>query len=230
MPNLDVVGFPGVRAPQTATWRTVLRQGDYTYLAQGGRINGTVAQDPLNTGDTNVLRAGLIMGKRTSDSLYANSILGTLTVAPAIGATTLTVSVATATEINRRIGASGTFKLTGPPGAAGTVATETVTYASLVVATGVITCTAILNAYIIGSFVQPTDGSELPMTFIPDGYGMNTLDEFGAISNIPFPEMPITGAIVSSQLLNWPSDTSLQQWLMARLNGVAGGQFVFDVY
>ncbi len=225
-----VVGLPGVRAAQTATPRTVFRSGlILTFLPQGKIIDGQNASDPLNTGDVSVLRAGLLMGKITATGLYGASIIGVLLNAASSGATSLTVSVATATELVRRNGASGTFKLIGPPTANGTVASQTVTYSAVVLATGVITCTAISADYVAGSFVTAGDGSDNMLTLIPDGYGLKVTDVDNT-TRIPvqFPEMPVEGIIQSSQIINWPSDTSLQAYIITHLSTAAGGKLVFD--
>src|SRR5262245_22792973 len=125
MPNIDVVGLPGIRAARTASYRNVFRQGDYNYLAQGRIINGTKSADSTNTGDTRYLRAGLLMGKISATGLYANSVIGVTTAAAAAAATTITVGAATVTELVRRVGSTGTFKLTGPTVANGPVLSET---------------------------------------------------------------------------------------------------------
>lgn len=230
MPGYDVPGLPGIRAAKTASHRRILRQGDYTFLAGVVNIDGTKARDTGNTGDLDVLRPGLPMGYATSGGLWSNSIMGLTNAAAAVGATSITLTSAAATELNRRVGASGTFKLTGPPSAAGTVVTETVTYSAVNTTTGVATVTAITNAFISGSFVQPTDGSERPRSFIPDGFStIKATDNDGtSLASVEWPTVPVAGVIDASQLLFWPSDTSLQAWLVARLNDASGGQFVFD--
>ena len=55
--------------------------------------------------------------------------------------TTITTDVNTAAELVRRIGATGTFKLTGPPTAGGAVVTQTVTFSAVNTSTGAITIT-----------------------------------------------------------------------------------------
>lgn len=235
MPYLDVPGLPGVRASRTASHRVVLRQGDYTFLAQGGVVSGGCSRDPGNTSYVDRLRAGLLMGIITGavNSLgvagqWAPSILGLTTNAEAIGSTAIEASAAVVTELVRRCGATGTFKLTGPAAANGVVATETVTYSA---GSGTaITVTAIANAYVAGSFIQPTDGSETPKSFMPDGWELKTTDMDGASIDVPFPQIPVGGVIDSSQLLLWPSDTSLRTWMINRLNDIPGGKFVFDSF
>lgn len=136
-----LLGRPRIGAEQQISHRIVSRQGFWTFLANGATVDGTKSRDQGNTDDVLLLRPGLFMGKVTSGGKYAPSALGLTNGAYASG-TSLTLSVAAATELNRRIGASGTFKLTGPPAAAGTVRTVTITYSAVVPATGVVTITA----------------------------------------------------------------------------------------
>jgi len=221
----------GISAIRTASHRALFLQRSETFLAQGRYLDGSLSRDPGNADITN-LRIGLILGKVTSTGRYAPSILGTTTVATAAADTIVTMSAAVATELVRRVGTTGTFKLTGPAAANGITVTETVTYSAVNTTTGVATVTALAGAHVLGSFVQPTDGSDEPTTFIPDtqAYGVYVLDQNNNnLTNVELPRMPVSGTVDSPQLLpTWPSDTSLQTWLINRLNGAAGGQFVFD--
>jgi hypothetical protein len=137
-----LIGRPRIGAERQVTHRTVSRQGLWDFLSNGGTISATASRDQGNTEDPLLLRPGLLMGKITSGGKWAPSILGLTNGAYASG-TSLTLSVAAATELNRRVGASGTFKLTGPPAASGTVRTVTVTYSAVNTSTGVVTITAI---------------------------------------------------------------------------------------
>lgn len=227
-------GPPGIEAARTATHRALFLQRSETFLAQGRIIAGACTRDTGNA-DVGVIRAGMPMGIISSvvNSLgavgsYANSILGVTTGAIAIGATSISVAAAVVTELVRRVGSSGTFKLVGPAAANGVAISETITYSAASGTT--ITVTATANAFVAGSFVCPTDGSADPVTMTPDwDYGINMLDQDGAsVTAVPFAKVPVSGIVDSSQLIFWPSDTGLQAWLIARLNDVAGGQFVFD--
>lgn len=330
-------GPPGIQAAKTASHRTIFLQRSESFLAQGRIIDGSKSRDPGNTGNATVLRAGTVMGKITSGGKYATSVLGATTIALAANGTTVTTSAAVVTELLRRIGASGTFKLTGPPAASGIVQTLTATYSaasgttititalgvnevqtldfanspagtftltvidlngvaqttapitysgtaatlvsnintalntvlgsSLVVASGS-TVTAIAltfsgtgyaalpqklvivgsneltagtvsvtrttpgvnGAFVSGSLIQPTDGSENPLLFVPDWeYGIWVQSEDGNdVTSLDFPLMPITGVVDSDQLLPWPADSSLQAWLIDQLSSFAGGKYVFD--
>lgn len=140
----NLTGLPGVGSTKTSGDRRVFMSSENGGYLPGGRIiKGSASRDPGNTGDVDVLRAGLLMGKITSGGLYAPAILGVSTEAITGASTTITVSAAVATEIVRRIGATGTFKFTGPPTASGTVRTVTVTYSAVNTTTGAITVTAI---------------------------------------------------------------------------------------
>lgn len=143
----QVFGRPGIGTAQVAQRRNLSRNGALDYYPAGGTIEGTKARDPGNSAySTLALRPGLVMGKITSGGFWANSIIGLSNGAITGAATTLSVSAAAATEIVRRIGTTGTFKLTGPPTAAGTVRTRTVTYSAVNTSTGDITITALGTA------------------------------------------------------------------------------------
>ncbi len=222
-----VPGLPRVTSRVNATHRIVFRGGWESDLSGGKVINGATSRDPGNTGDIDVLRAGLLMGKRTDDSQYSPSIIGVTTGAYTAGATSLTAGAATVTELVRRIGSSGTFRIVGPPTANGAVAEEAVTYSAASGTT--ITVTALTNSFVSGSFIQPDDGSEDIITLIPDGYGIKVTDTDSSTSlDVPFPQLPIAGELISANIINWPSDTGLRSWLVSEMNRHGAGKFVFD--
>lgn len=221
-----LIGLPGVSSARTAAPRRVFWSNSGIYLPSSKIIDGALSRDAGNTGDLDVLRAGLLMGKITSGGKYAPSIFGVTTNSESAGSTSIQAAAAVITELVRRVGSTGTFKLTGPPSANGTVATETVTYSAA--STTNITVTAIANTYVAGSFITATDGSETPLTFIADDYGVKVTDQDAASVDVPFAVFPVGGVVDSSQLINWPSDTSLRAWIMARINSVDTGKFIFD--
>lgn len=224
-------GLPRIGTERTATPRLIFRDGQITGWKSGGAIIDSLSRDPGNTGDTNVLRPGLIMGKRTSDGNMYPSIFGATSGAYSAGGLTLTVSAAVASHINDRVGASGTLHIVGPPTAGGVVAEEDVTYSAINTSTGDITITALANSYISGALIQPSDGSEEMITVIPDGFGIDVFDTDGSTAiDQPFERYPIAGVIIAANLLPvWPSDTSLRKWLTQQLaRGGGGPLFVFD--
>lgn len=120
---------PGIRSDRTYTPREILwSDKNALYLPGGKIIKGTKSRDPLNTGDLSTLRPGMVMGKITSGGLYAPSIIGLLDEAIDATETAIDIPAAVVIELTRRVGATGTFKITGPPTAAGTVRTLTATY------------------------------------------------------------------------------------------------------
>lgn len=135
---------PGLTSEIASEPRTIwLGDGkDANYLPRGKTISGAAARDTGNTGDLDTLRAGNVLGKITASGKYGCSILGPGGTAYASG-TTLNLAAATAVELVRRQGTTGTFKLTGPPTAAGTVRTLTVTYSAVNTSTGNVTITAL---------------------------------------------------------------------------------------
>lgn len=148
----QVPGLPGMRAAKTAVSRMVTRGGWIPgILPQGRVISGACSRDPSNNAPTDIgrLQAGLLMGKISTviNSLgtvgyYAPSVIGLSTLALTGIGTTITMSVAGATELLRRCGASGNLTLTGPPAANGVSRSLTVAYSAGVASTGVITITA----------------------------------------------------------------------------------------
>jgi len=163
MGNDFVTGTPRVGTVRTATQRRITFGGQQPLLAGGKIIDGSESRDPLNTGNLDILRAGLLMGKRTANDLYAPSVIGVLAAAydATADTTEMTVSAATAVEMVRRIGTSGTFNLTGPPAAAGTVQTVTVTYSAIDTTTGVITITALSADVDEVQTITPTVGGNV---------------------------------------------------------------------
>lgn len=231
-------GMPGMRAARSAVSRMVTRGGRMPEILPEGRIiAGACSRDPSNTVDVTRLRPGLLLGKISSvvNSLgtvgyYAPSILGVTTNAEAVGSTSIEASAAVVTELVRRCGASGTFSLVGPGSSGGVIQTETVTYTAASGTT--ITVTAIANNFIAGSFICPTDGSQDPLTFVPNGWAMPVTDSDSSSIDVPFGELPIGCIVDGAQLLPvWPSDTSLQEWIRSRLSRASGGKFTFsEVY
>ena len=125
-----ILGRLRIGTERQVTHRTVSRQGMWDFLSNGATVKVTASRDPGNTEDIALLRPGLLMGKITSGGMYAPSALGITTAALTNSGTTVSAAAAVVTELVRRVGATGTFKLTGPPAAAGVVRTLTATYSA----------------------------------------------------------------------------------------------------
>lgn len=126
--NPNVV--PGVQASTEYGFRRIMASGQPVYLPGGITIDGSKSRDPLHTGYLDTLRAGLLIGRISLSRKYAPAVLGRVTAAYD-GSTSLKIGSPTAVEILRRLGATGTFKLTGPPATGGTVRTLTATYSAV---------------------------------------------------------------------------------------------------
>ncbi len=229
---------PGLGTEQTATPRSFVRQGSEQYFSRGVTISGDASRDPGNTGDINILRPGLALGRIDSvvNSLgtvgdYAPSCLGLITNAEAVASTAIEASAAVVTEIARRIGATGTFYLVGPPAANGVAAQELVTYSA---ASGTsITVTALTNAFVAGSLILPTDGSENIRTFVAEPYGFNVFDAADNVTAIRryMARTLMAGVLDFSQLLPFggATDTGILAYLRGAVAGRAGGGvFILD--
>lgn len=122
---------------------------------------------------------------------------------------------------------AGTFSGTGYaalPQQEITVDTDALTAGTISVAQ---TTAGVDGRFVSGSLIQPSDGSQTPLTVLPDGFNWNLIDMVtGLAVDIPFSQFPIAGIVESAQLLPWPADSSLQAWVVASLK--AAGQFVFD--
>lgn len=220
-------GKPGVQAPVSATPKEVFYAGRERaqFIPVPVTVDGTRTKDATNTPYVWQVNAGQLMGKVTSGGKYASSVLGLTTAASLASATTVTVGLATAVEIVRRIGASGTFKLVGPPTAAGTNAVTTVTFSAVNVGTGAITCSAITPAVVSGALISPTDGSEVITTVVCDPYGIKTVDMYNTVNVDVFAAQLLNGGGVINvgQITNYPADTSIRTYIKNALRTACAG-------
>lgn len=335
-------GRPGISNNRIANYRNIFRDGNAKYMPQSGGlvIDATACRNPFTTRTTD-LQPGLILGQITSSKKFANSFLGVTSGATLGTDTTITLTAVQATELVRRIGSSGTFKLVGPPTAAGVVRTATVTYSAVNTTTGVVTMTAIQvnevhridfdvastggnlklqvykadgvtpvttanaawsatdatylanintqldaatgvaggivasaipatdtdlgilltysgtgfagnsyplptvelfptsstkanyskttagvgGAFVTGSLISPTDGSETPVTFIGDGLGQ-TIDSVTPV-DLDFPLAPISGVVDVANFLPWPADASTKTFIRDALHRT-GASFMWS--
>lgn len=227
-------GMPGIQAKREAIPRKILATGEGALYMPGGKIiDGAESRDVNNTGDQDTLRAGLVMGKITSSGKYAPSIIGLTGVLydTSVVTTTMTLPAAVVTELQRRVGL-GDFTIIGPPTAAGTVASETLTIAAYASATTITLDSAGAADFAAGSIIAAADGSEAPLCLIGDGFGVKVTDQDANDIDVPFVHtnggkaMLIGGVVDSSQIIDWSSDASVKAWLVSQLSAV--GPFVFD--
>jgi len=134
--NRDVL--PGVQPEAVAPIRELLLAAPFaqSYWPQGLAIDGTATRDCDNPIRVDILRAGLVMGRITGTNKYANSIFGLTTAALTGASTNIALPGPVASEISRRLGSSGTLKITGPAVASGTVRTKTATFSAIATSGG----------------------------------------------------------------------------------------------
>lgn len=175
-----MANVPGLTTKKTTSPRQVMLAG--TVFLPGGKIvDSSLSADAGNTGAVRILREGMLMGKITASGLYAPSVLGVLTVAydASAAGVSMTVAAATATEIVRRLGASGTFKLTGPDVASGTVRTATITYSAVNTTTGVITVTDIVEDVSPAASIAETTKGVTAVTLVSETVEVQTITVTG---------------------------------------------------
>ncbi|MGA2584772.1 MAG: hypothetical protein ABSG31_15960 [Tepidisphaeraceae bacterium] len=225
-------GKPGVVGNFDSQPREVIYSGieRTQFWAPPVTIDGTNSGNPTNAPYTWLLWAGQLFGRITATAKYANSILGLTASATASGATSIATDVNTAAEIVRRIGASGTFKLTGPPAASGTVATQVVTYSAVNVTTGVITCTATSAAAVTASLIQPTDGSENILTILCETNGLQIVDQTytNRVDVFTGRLLASGGTVNTGMIVNYPSDPSLKTWVKSAIKSTCSGTTFLD--
>ncbi len=227
-------GKPGVLSNYVSQPREVFYSGREraAFYAPPVTVDGTASGNANNTPYTWLLWAGMPMGRITSSNKYANSIIGLTTASIASGGTTLTTTAAAAAEIVRRIGASGTFTLAGPPTAAGTVAAATITYSAVNTTNGQITVTAPGVAFVSGSLIQPTDGSQTILTLLCETDGLQIADQLHSTRVDVFCARLLAGGgtINTGMLVDYPSDASLKTYVKDAIKaGAPGVTFLDDI-
>jgi len=229
----SITGLPGYRSSREFSPRRVRRSdAGLKYLDGGVIINGTYSGDSGNTGYVDVLRPGKVMAKITATGKYVNPIVGKSNAAytGAGTVTSLTVTAAVATEIARLIAAAGasfTGYLVGPPSAAGTVAATALTVSAASGTT--LTISDIAVDKVTDSLIVRDDVSDGTWCLVDDDDFILLSDQSGTRIDQAFRRPLIGGVIDASQIIDWPADTSTQDWLKGKLSTTTGmSQFNFD--
>ena len=214
------IGLPGVGAdtPQNFPNKILFQDAGSAKLAGTNTLKGASCADPNNTsGYDGFLRSGLPIGPLTAGGLGV-SIIGQMTASSEASATEIVISPAQAVELVRRVGATGTFNLTGAPTAAGVVATEQVTYTAVDTSTGAVTCSAITAAFHVDSWVMPEDGSEAMDYVLYTQDGIRVVDEKWERMDTEA-SLLATGIVDADKLIFWPTtQTSLATYYKTQLS------------
>jgi len=208
--------------------------GDLTITAPGTNQVDHVRWAPAATGgnvqfrvqkaDGTFVTTGNIAWSATDATFLSNANTALDAAIGVAGAVVATAIAATDTDLGMALTYSGT----GYAGKTFVTATAALLGTSSTWSNSYTVTAAVDGAFVAGSFIQPVDGSETPLTFIPDSTGIKVTDEDGVSADTALPLVPVTGAVQSSQIVNWPSDTGLRSWLVAQLNSTPGAKFVFD--
>jgi hypothetical protein len=189
-------------------------------------VDGTLTGNALNSPYQAWIFPGTIMGRVSATQKFANSIIGLTTAAYTAGATTLTVSAATAAEIVRRIGTTGTLTFTGTSVALGTVYVQQTAYSAVNTTSGVITLTAMTYAIVSGSCVGASDGSQQALTVVCDLNGLKLVDGTN-INRIDVydPQLLQSGGLLNDNgtFQNWPADIATRNFLRSQISAFVGG-------
>jgi hypothetical protein len=90
------------------------------------------------------------------------------------------------------------------------------------------TTTGVDGRFKAGSVVSQADGSQVPVTFLPDGFPREVTDGSGSVSQIEFPDFPIGGIIDEAQLIGYSAmDASLKTYVRNALSTSLGGKYAF---
>ncbi len=83
--------------------------------------------------------------------------------------------------------------------------------------------------FVTGSFIAATDGSQVPLSLLPDwDAGIKVTDDTGtSVAVVDFAKFPTGGEIDCAQIINYPADASLRTWLQQQLSTQSGGKFTF---
>lgn len=84
----------------------------------------------------------------------------------------------------------------------------------------------------VGSVLSQADGSQTPVTFIPDGWPLDVTVNDGAatsIAQLEFPRLPVAGQVNTASILGYSvMDTTLKTWVKEKLSTLVGGKYVFS--
>jgi hypothetical protein len=228
----DFRTVPGTYTGNSFATRQVVRSlASRDYLPSGVIIDGSLSRD-TGSSPSSVLRAGLLMGKVTTGGKYRPSIIGVTNGAISAGTvTSITVAAAVATEVARLIAVAAgnvSLRVFGPPSAAGTNAATTITVTAASGTTLTIS-SATLPAYVDKSLIQPTDGSQLPLTLIesPAGIDVTAMDATTNVDQmlgrwLAGADVYSTSVIAGNTDIT-ALDASLLTWVKQQLNGGGTG-------
>jgi len=225
---------PGVYGPYTSQPRTLI-YSDFEKVQRVSVplvIDGTNSSWATNSPYTWLLPAGMLFGRNSTSKKYAPSVLGQTTANYVSGGTTVTTDANTAAYLASRLGASGTFNITGPAAAstaAASTSTTLVTYSAVNTTTGAITVTNIGANVLAGAWIQPIDGSQTVLWILGDDQGVAVVDGFFNRIDAQTGQMLSGGGCINTgYIVNYPTDPGFKLYVKAALRANASGMTFLD--
>ncbi len=227
-----ITGLPGIKTTRTATPLDVLMSDiGAVFLPSNLQIGSGQSRDPDNTGNIDVLRAGLLLSLDEDNDFYAATILGVTSGGIASGGTTLNVTTQCATEINRRYGGSGTgeFAVVGSSNVfsdeTALPSMEKLTHSAVNTTTGAVTIDATINNYpanslvIGGESVRNVANAELTQTFIlvSPKWGLKVTDEDSNDIATALANPLVGGQVNIDRIINYPGSGLMRHWMKQEL-------------
>jgi hypothetical protein len=239
-------GSPGIYAGPTLKARNIFVSYDRAiqqFYASTSQLDG-ISRD-CGENPTSLIRAGVLLGAVTGTNdtgtigNYRPSIYGLMAGggSAAASATTIYANAAVVTEIARvRTLKGGNINLTiTGPAVAGASQTVNRNVVACSAASGTtLTIAALTNGMVVGSLIQPADGSDVPMTVLANQYGKDVQDTSGNAITQPI-EIPVRGAdlfaakvpCLTADDFGNTTEAACTAWIKLQLRNV-GGSFTFD--
>ncbi len=210
----EVNGLPRLVQGESFAYRDVLiSEFGAAYIPGTKIIHGSGSRDLGNSGQTPVLRPGMVMGRNSTTKKWAPAYCTDATAAITSGALSIGVGTVGVAEILRRVGASGDLMVVGP---SGTVAWGSLEHASAVHFTSlsgnlvVLSADGALRDFAVLSLIGVADGTYIPRAILPDGTGIKVTSGDITTNNIdtPVAKLLVGGMIDESQLITHQGHTT----------------------
>lgn len=180
-----------------------------TYFHKPVVVDGTKSRDTRNSSHLYTILPGMPFGKISASGKWAPSIIGVTRADYTDDGLLIPTSGACATEVARRIGASGSVKIVGSTdGSADCSAAVTVAYSSVVTSpegsAGLVVLSTAYNANMkAGGFILPADGSET-IWGVLNGDAL-CVQKDGVDSDVALTNLIIGGYIRTARLAFYPT-------------------------
>ncbi|HYH67513.1 MAG TPA: hypothetical protein VD866_22640 [Urbifossiella sp.] len=197
----------GVNEVQTVNLVTAATAGNLRLIVQ--KVDGTYALTPN------------IAWSATDATLLASINTALDTATGVVGGIVATAIAATDTDLGFVLTYSGT----GYAGNSWALAEVHTLFTSNTGSNVVRTTTGVDGRLVTASLVADTDGSHLPRTVIPDGWGLQIAQP--TAGDTDFPQIPVAGILRTDMVIDYPADASTKAWVRAAMAGVGTGGFVF---